>query len=157
VGRDGSRYDLTKNARRWLDPASNTYMGTFIQDCGEYWDWWSQLEDIVRTGKSIGLHDRPPEDPGWQTYIRGQFELARLSAPEVAKALRLPTEPTALLDVAGGHGWFSAELCRRHPGLKATSRCDCVEGREGCGTVRRVLILFNKLDMDPLGLNAFFR
>ena len=120
VGRDGARYELTKNARRWLDPASDTYMGTFIQDCIEYWDWWSQLEDVVRTGRTLELHARPPEDPGWQTYIRGQFELARLSAPEVAKALRLPAEPTALLDVAGGHGWFSAELCRRHLGLKAT-------------------------------------
>jgi len=120
VGRDGSRYELTKNARPWLDPASETYIGNFIQDCCQYWEWWSQLEDVVRTGRSFELHDTPPEDRAWQTYIRGQFELARLSAPEVAKALRLPPEPTALLDVAGGHGWFSAELCRRHPGLKAT-------------------------------------
>ncbi len=120
VERDGSRYELTKAARRWLDPASETYVGTFIEDCAQYWEWWSQLEEVVRTGKSFELHDTPPEDPAWQTYIRGQFELARLSAPEVAKALRLPDEPTALLDVAGGHGWFSAELCRRHPGLKAT-------------------------------------
>ena len=121
VDRDGSRYELAKTARRWLDPASETYVGTFIEDCIQYWEWWSQLEDVVRTGKSFELHDTAPEDPAWQTYIRGQFELARLSAPEVAKALRLPDEPTALLDVAGGHGWFSAELCRRHPGLKATS------------------------------------
>jgi hypothetical protein len=120
VERDGSCYELTKNARRWLDPASETYVGNFIQDCFQYWEWWSQLEDVVRTGRSFELHDTPPEDPGWQTYIRGQFELARLSAPEVAKALRLPDEPTALLDVAGAHGWFSAELCRRHPGLRAT-------------------------------------
>jgi len=120
VGRDGSRYEVTKNARPWLDPASETYIGKLIQDCCQYWEWWSQLEDVVRTGRSFELHDTPPEDRAWQTYIRGQFELARLSAPEVAKALRLPPEPTALLDVAGGHGWFSAELCRRHPGLKAT-------------------------------------
>ncbi|MGH2978029.1 MAG: SAM-dependent methyltransferase, partial [Solirubrobacterales bacterium] len=33
---------------------------------------------------------------------------------------RLPPTPRALLDVAGGHGWFAAELCRRHPGLQAT-------------------------------------
>jgi cyclopropane fatty-acyl-phospholipid synthase-like methyltransferase len=25
-----------------------------------------------------------------------------------------------LLDVAGAHGWFSAELCKRHEGLRAT-------------------------------------
>jgi ubiquinone/menaquinone biosynthesis C-methylase UbiE len=120
VERDSGRYELSKNARRWLDPASETYIGSFIQDCATYWDWWGQLEDVVRTGKSFELHDTAPDDPAWQTYIRGQFELARLSAPEVAKALKLPDEPTALLDVAGGHGWFSAALCRQHPGLKAT-------------------------------------
>jgi cyclopropane fatty-acyl-phospholipid synthase-like methyltransferase len=53
-------------------------------------------------------------------YITGQYELARLSAAEVAKAIKLPVQPTALLDVAGAHGWFSAELCKRHEGLKAT-------------------------------------
>ena len=53
-------------------------------------------------------------------YITGQYELARLSAQEVAKAIRLAPQPTALLDVAGAHGWFSAELCKRHETLKAT-------------------------------------
>jgi 2-polyprenyl-3-methyl-5-hydroxy-6-metoxy-1,4-benzoquinol methylase len=120
VQRDGSRYELSKEARRWLDPASDTYMGNFLENCFDFWDWWSELERVVRTGECFELHDAAPDDPGWQTYIRGQYELARLSAPEVAKALRLPKEPTALLDVAGAHGGFSAELCRRHPGLKAT-------------------------------------
>ncbi len=72
VTRDGTSYELSKRARRWLDPASETYMGNFLDDCGQL------------------------------------------------KALRLPKEPTALLDVAGAHGWFSAQLCKEHPGLKAT-------------------------------------
>ncbi len=117
---DGTGYKLTKRARRWLDPASETYCGTFIENCFDYWEWWSQFEDVVRTGKSVEIHGLGPEDEHWRRYIYGQFELARLSAPEVAKALRLPGEPTALLDVAGGHGWFSEALCRRHPSLHAT-------------------------------------
>ena len=43
-----------------------------------------------------------------------------LSAAEVARKLRLPGDPRSLLDIGGGHGWYSAELCRRHPGLAAT-------------------------------------
>jgi ubiquinone/menaquinone biosynthesis C-methylase UbiE len=120
VERDGQRYEMTKSARRWLDPASDTYVGNFLENCLDFWEMWSQLEEIVTTGKSVEIHAVDASDPVWQRYIRGQFELARLSAPEVAKALRLPKEPKALLDVAGGHGWFSAELCRRHDGLKAT-------------------------------------
>ena len=113
-------YSLPPGTRKWLDPASDTYVGTHIENCFDYWAWWDRLEDVVRTGHGIEIHDFPPGDPHWQRYIRGQFELARLSAPDVAKALRLPPQPASLLDVAGGHGWYSAELCRRHPTLRAT-------------------------------------
>lgn len=113
-------YELTDQARRWLDPESETYIGTFIESCYDNWDWWSQLERVVQTGESFEIHDRSPDDPHWGRYIRGQYELARLSAPEVARSLTLPAEPRGLLDVGGGHGWFSAALCKRYPTLKAT-------------------------------------
>jgi len=75
----------------------------------------------VREGGSFEIHREPAADQEyWRVYITGQYELARLSAEEVAKAIRLPPRSRALLDVAGGHGWFSAALCRRHEGLKAT-------------------------------------
>jgi 2-polyprenyl-3-methyl-5-hydroxy-6-metoxy-1,4-benzoquinol methylase len=120
VERRRGTYSLTASARKWLDPASDTYVGTHVENCFDYWDWWGRLEEVVRTGEGIEIHDFPPGDPHWQRYIRGQFELARLSAPEIAGALRLPPGPRRLLDVAGGHGWFAAELCRRHPTLQAT-------------------------------------
>ena len=117
--RDG-RYALSRSARRWLDPASDTYVGTFIEHSYDYWHWWDRLEDLLRTGEPVEIHAGEPDDPHWRRYIVGQFELARLSAPEVAKAVELPGEPRSLLDVAGGHGWFSAALCRRYPTLSAT-------------------------------------
>jgi 2-polyprenyl-3-methyl-5-hydroxy-6-metoxy-1,4-benzoquinol methylase len=135
VRRDGDRYELARRARRWLDPASETYVGTFIENCGDYWDWWDRLEEIVRTGEAVEIHEYAPDHPHWRRYIRGQFEIARLSSREVAKALRLQPDPTALLDVAGGHGWYSAELCRRHPTLRAT-----VVDLEGSAAVGREII-----------------
>ena len=84
-------------------------------------EWYADLERIVRDGGSFEIHREPAEDDEyWRVYITGQYELARLSAAEVAKAIGLPVQPTALLDVAGAHGWFSAEMCKRHDGLKAT-------------------------------------
>ena len=120
VDKRGGAYSLSKSGRKWLDPASRDYVGTYIEHCFDYWSWWDRLEGIVRTGEGIEIHDFAADDPHWNTYIRGQFELARISSPEVAKALRLPSQPKSLLDVAGGHGWYSAELCRRHPTLRAT-------------------------------------
>ncbi|HEX8099643.1 MAG TPA: class I SAM-dependent methyltransferase, partial [Actinomycetota bacterium] len=120
VRRRGDAYELAKRARRWLDPSSELYLGSYIEHCVDYWEWWGKLETIVRTGEAVEIHDAGPDDAHWRRYIRGQFELARLSGPEVAKAIPLPPDSTTLLDVAGGHGWFSVELCRRHPGLNAT-------------------------------------
>lgn len=118
--RDGDHLKLSRRARRWLDPASDSYVGSFIDFNYDQWGWWSQLEQAVRDGDSAEIHEAPAGDPYWERYIRGQFELARVSAPEVARAIDLGDRPTSLLDVAGGHGWFAAELCRRHPGLRAT-------------------------------------
>jgi cyclopropane fatty-acyl-phospholipid synthase-like methyltransferase len=38
----------------------------------------------------------------------------------VARKLRLPSGARQVLDIGGGHGLYSAALCRRHPGLTAT-------------------------------------
>jgi 2-polyprenyl-3-methyl-5-hydroxy-6-metoxy-1,4-benzoquinol methylase len=121
LAQDGHTFSVAKSARKWLDPASETYIGTWLEHTTTYWEWYADLERIVREGGSFEIHREPAEDEEyWRVYITGQYEIARLSAAEVAKAIRLPARPTALLDVAGAHGWFSAELCKRHEGLKAT-------------------------------------
>jgi ubiquinone/menaquinone biosynthesis C-methylase UbiE len=118
--RKDGRYALAKDGRRWLDPSSPTYVGTFLEHSLDFWDWWGELERAVRDGGvSLQDHTVPADDPSWPVYIRGQYELARLSADDVAKAIKL-SNPRSLLDVAGGHGWFAAALCRRYPGLQAT-------------------------------------
>jgi len=118
---DRDTFTMAKRSRKWLDPASDTYIGTWLEHTASYWPWYGDLERIVREGGSFEIHREPAEDEEyWRVYITGQYELARLSAAEVAKAVRLGERPARLLDVAGGHGWFSAELCKRHAGLQAS-------------------------------------
>lgn len=114
------RYEMTSSARRWLDPRSDTYLGDFLADTYEYWDWYAGLEDLVREGKHVELHGKGPDDPYWRSYIRGQYQMARLSSGEVAKAIPLGRGAHSVLDVAGAHGEYSMALCRRHEGLRAT-------------------------------------
>lgn len=113
-------YAFTRRARPWLDPGSPTYVGPFLDFNYDQWDWWSGLEEVVRTGRGHEIHAYGPEDPRWERYIRAMVLLSRFSAPEVARKLRLPPNPTSMLDVAGGHGGFAAELCKRYPTLHAT-------------------------------------
>jgi ubiquinone/menaquinone biosynthesis C-methylase UbiE len=117
--RADGRYELTRGGRRWLDPSSERYVGDFIADTSNYWAWYEGLEDLLREGKHVELHDRPADDPYWRSYIRGQYEIARLSSDEVAKGVPLPPGAHSIIDVAGGHGEFSMALCRKHPGLRS--------------------------------------
>jgi SAM-dependent methyltransferase len=118
--KEGDAYALKARAKKWLDPGSPTYIGGFLEFNYDQWEWWSRLEEVVRTGKGIEIHAFERDDPRWERYITAMYQLARLSAPEVARALRLPPSPTRILDLAGGHGWFAAEICRRYPSIKAT-------------------------------------
>ena len=118
--RRGEQYSVADRMRRWLDPASDTYIGTWLEHSLSYWEWFGDLERIVRHGGSFEIHRQPAEQEDyWRVYIEGQFEIARLSAAEVARAIRFDGAPRSLLDLAGGHGWFAAALCERHPGLRA--------------------------------------
>ena len=116
----GDAYDLSRRSRKWLDPGSPTSIVAFLEHGVDTWTWWTDLENVIRTGRSFEIHDVASDDPYWHRYIYGQYQIARLSAPEVARALKLPGTPTSVLDVGGGHGWFSAELCRLQPSLHAT-------------------------------------
>ncbi|MGN6216327.1 MAG: methyltransferase domain-containing protein [Solirubrobacterales bacterium] len=118
--RPDGRYEMTASGRPWLDPRSDTYLGDFLADTAHYWDWYAGLEDLVRDGRHVELHGKGSDDPYWRSYIRGQYQVARLSSAEVAKAIPLVRGAHAVLDVAGAHGEYSMALCRRHEGLRAT-------------------------------------
>jgi SAM-dependent methyltransferase len=118
--RKSDRYAITARAKKWLAPASPTYIGAFLEFNYDQWEWWSNLENVVKTGEGFEIHGFGAEDPRWERYITAMHQLARLSAPEVAQKLRLPPNPKKLVDLAGAHGWFAAELCKRHPDLQAT-------------------------------------
>ncbi|QSQ12795.1 class I SAM-dependent methyltransferase [Myxococcus landrumensis] len=132
--RDG-RYRLASRSKRWLDPRSPQYVGAFLEFNYAQWDWWTGLEGVVRSGEAVDIHDFAPDDPRWRDYIHAMHQLARLAAPEVAGAIPLPRGARNLLDLGGAHGWYAAELCQRHRGLRAT-----VLDLEGSARVGRDII-----------------
>jgi O-methyltransferase domain/Dimerisation domain len=116
----GDAYRLSRSARRWLDPDAPLSVANFVAATDDYWSWWASLPDVTRTGQTEGHHDAGPDDPYWRRYILGQRDLARLSAAYVAKKIPVGRAHRRLLDIGGGHGLYSVELCRRHPELTAT-------------------------------------
>lgn len=119
LARSGTRYRLRRRARRWLRPGPRS-VRAFVAATVDYWPWWERLPDAVRSGVPAGHHDFAESDPYWKRYLEGQDDLARLSARVVARRLRIPSHAATVLDIGGGHGRYSMELCRRHPRLRAT-------------------------------------
>ena len=130
------RYRLARRQRRWLDPGSPLGVGAFVAATGDYFDWWRDLGEVVRTGRPVGHHEAAADDPYWHRYMRGQRDLARLSATEVAARLDLAHPPRTILDIGGGHGLYSAALCRRYPGATATVLTCPARSRRGAGPCR---------------------
>jgi hypothetical protein len=86
---DGHTFVLANRSRKWLHPSSGTYIGTWLEHTTTYREWYGDLERIVRDGGSFEIHREPADDEEyWRVYITGQYEIARLSAAEVAKAVR---------------------------------------------------------------------
>jgi 2-polyprenyl-3-methyl-5-hydroxy-6-metoxy-1,4-benzoquinol methylase len=56
----------------------------------------------------------------WGVYQRGMRSGIDFPANWVARKLPLPKAARTMLDIGGGHGFFSVALCRRYPHLQAT-------------------------------------
>jgi len=98
------------------------YVGDFNRDM---WDEFSRIEGAVRTGETSGLHERPPDDPYWERYMRGLFDLTRLAGDDVARMIPA-RNPKRMLDLAGGHGGYAIAMCRRHADLTVTIADDLI-------------------------------
>jgi len=117
--RDGT-YENAPETRRWLlrgaERSQADWTGRFGYDM---WEAFGELEHSVRTGESQRMHEMADDDPYWERYMRGLFDLSKLTADLLARQIGAK-DPRRLLDLAGGHGGYAMALCRRHPGLEAT-------------------------------------
>lgn len=107
-------YELHPKARKWLDPQSPTYVGDFIALNHSQWAMWSNLDACLQKRQFNDLHLWEEHDDRWNAYIRAMHQLARLFADEVAAKVPVPAQARSVLDMAGGHGWFSAKICERY-------------------------------------------
>lgn len=113
-------YANSRAVQKYLLPGSDQSVAEFVGVFGfDLWDHFTQLEDVVRSGTPVGLHEREADDPYWERYIRGLFALTRVSARVVVRLVGAK-DPRDMLDLAGGHGGYAMALCRKHPELRAT-------------------------------------
>jgi 2-polyprenyl-3-methyl-5-hydroxy-6-metoxy-1,4-benzoquinol methylase len=115
----GDRFSLPRGMRSWiLKEGRQSCSGLVLLHYLE-WHWWEHLEEFLRTGAPLRIHDTM-SDEEWGLYQRGVRSGIEVYAQWISRTLRLPRTARAMLDVGGGHGYFSVALCRRHPQLRST-------------------------------------
>ena len=107
------------------------FVETFNRDM---WDEFSRVDEAIRSGETTGLHQRAADDPYWERYMRGLFDLSRLAGDDVAKMIPARS-PKRMLDLAGGHGGYAIAMCRRHSELHVT-----IAELEGAARVGREIV-----------------
>jgi ubiquinone/menaquinone biosynthesis C-methylase UbiE len=114
------RYRNAPAVEKFVLPDSPTTLRAYVGDFNvDMWNEFSRVEQAIRTGESSGLHSRDPDDPYWERYMRGLFDLTRLAGDDVARMIPA-RNPKRMLDLAGGHGGYAIAMCRRHANLTAT-------------------------------------
>ena len=117
--RDGDAFALAAVARNWLLPGGKRSLHDHMLLMELVWHWLEHYEEFVRTGRPLDVH-RDLDEAGWALYQRGMRSLAALALDEFGLRTPVPRHATALLDIGGSHGAYSARLCRRHARLSAT-------------------------------------
>jgi SAM-dependent methyltransferase len=118
--KDG-KFSLTRLSRKWClkeESPHNVYNQVIFQN-EIMWNEMNYLEELLKTGKGIEVHDTYTEEQ-WNIYQLGMEAEARLTAYSAPKMTPMPSNPSEMLDIGGSHGLYCVELCRKYPTLKAT-------------------------------------
>jgi SAM-dependent methyltransferase len=134
LSRKGGLYRNRPATKKHLLPDGAMPLEDAVLFLGECHQLVWNLEDDVRSGDIVRLHDRQHPESFWRAYIGALSSFARLAAPEIVRAVKVPPGVRRVLDVGGGHGRYAAAMCRKHEGLQA----DVLDLPPACEQGRRI-------------------
>ena len=92
----------------------------FVEWNYKQWEILGGLEDLIRTGRGIDLHETLRDPHDWSLYQRAMMENARDHAAVLAARVKVPAGSQSLIDLGGSHGLLGAAICRKYPPLRST-------------------------------------
>lgn len=102
-------------------------LSDYVRLSAATYEAWGRFEEALRSGRPIQVSTRAAEEGAarrHRDFILAMRSTARGNAPLVAARLDLAAalgrRPARFLDLGGGPGTYSIELCRAIPGLRAT-------------------------------------
>jgi len=114
-----SQYINIADASTFLMSEGKSSQNALLMHNAALYESWSQLFDIVKTGKPA-LHERvnPELRASEKSFAQAMASSAKTAAHETADNLDL-SQVRTLLDVGGGPGIYAIEFARRFPQLQA--------------------------------------
>jgi hypothetical protein len=119
AGVGDGRFELTDVARQTLLSDSDNRLTAWVSMCAMFWDRFSEMGEVLRSGRGIDMHHQFRGPTDWRTYQAAMLENARRMAPLVAAMVPVSPGATKLLDIAGSHGLYGALISRAHPPMRA--------------------------------------
>ena len=109
----------TEESYSFLSKNSSNYMGGLMHS-NHLWNTWSNLTQVVRTGKSAHPEEINVRGDDWLfAFISAMHDRAIKQAPQQLAKIDL-SEIKSVLDIGGGSGAYSMEFVSIKPEIKAT-------------------------------------
>ena len=124
--KQGDRYELSVDAKVFLDRRSPAYLGGAIDFmlAPEMKEHFYNLAEAVRRGGTAapGEGTVSHENPIWVAFARAMVPLMRMPAKLLAGLIGGDAgQPLRVLDVAAGHGIFGIEIATQFPNAQITA------------------------------------
>lgn len=104
--KSSGKYHNSSLSKLFLLSSSPYYQGNIIKHNDMIWRNWSELDDVIRTGKPT--HKFYDQD----AFIRGMHDISKMKASKVIKLINLKGVNKAL-DLGGGPGTYSIEMAKK--------------------------------------------
>ena len=114
-------YKNTSLSLEYLIPGKEFYQGNMLKHLYKVRGRWNGLLDIVKAGKPLetGSKKREKSEEETRRFVMGMSNIGIMSVKKLTPLIDLSNK-NYFLDLGGGPGTYSIELCKTYPELKAT-------------------------------------
>jgi ubiquinone/menaquinone biosynthesis C-methylase UbiE len=123
ITKSNGGYYLTPLAEKFLVKGRPAYFGDFVQHADLLWEPWSNLSEVVRTGKPFKTIDKEHGPEFFENMVSRLFPMSYPGAKAAAEALGvgIAWKNLNVLDVAAGSGAWGIAFAESDPGTKVTA------------------------------------
>ncbi|MBI2609486.1 MAG: hypothetical protein HYW47_07850 [Deltaproteobacteria bacterium] len=113
-------FSLTSFSKEYLVSTSKNYLGFLIKHLSDMMEGYIHLDETLKTGKPLKTLTSITKNKDYaKDFTLTMHTISSYLSPQFSKLLDLSTSQN-LIDIGGGPGTYSIQLCKDNPKLHAT-------------------------------------